>query len=50
MDEPFSLDARILTRLYEKEQIMLNAIEADCLESVTTVQEDLELIFSGLKL
>lgn len=50
MDESFSLDARILTRLYEKEQIMLNAIEADCLESVTTVQEDLELIFSGLKL
>ena len=50
MDEPFSLDSRILTRLYEKEQTMLNAIESDCLESVTTVQEDLDLIFKGLKL
>lgn len=48
--ETFSLDARILDRLYDKEQVMLNAIEADCLESVTTVQEDLDLIFKGLKL
>ena len=44
------MDARILDRLYDKEQVMLNAIEADCLESVTTVQEDLDLIFKGLKL
>ena len=49
-DEPFSLDARILNRLYEKERIMLDAIENDCLESATTTQEDLELIFEGLKL
>lgn len=49
-DEPFSLDARILTRLYEKEQTMLNAIATDCLESATTAQEDLDLIFKGLKL
>ncbi|OUN21943.1 SNF2-related protein [Pseudoflavonifractor sp. An85] len=48
--EPFSLDARILNRLNEKERIMLEAIENNCLESVTTVQEDLDLIFQGLKL
>lgn len=48
--EPFSLDARILNRLNEKERIMLEAIENNCLESVTTVLEDLDLIFQGLKL
>ena len=48
--ELFSLGARILNRLNEKERIMLEAIENNCLESVTTVQEDLDLIFQGLKL
>lgn len=46
--EPYSLDERILTRLQEKEQIMLNAIENNELETVTTTQEDLDLIFNGL--
>ena len=41
---------RIKSEAPEKERIMLEAIENNCLESVTTVQEDLDLIFQGLKL
>ena len=50
MGEDYSLDECILTRLQEKEQIMLDAIENQKLETVTTTQEDLDLIFDGLKL
>lgn len=46
--DPYSLDEKILIRLQEKEQIMLDAIENNRLETVTTTQEDLDLIFSGL--
>lgn len=45
---PYSLDDKILIRLQEKEQIMLNAIENNKLETVTTTQDDLDLIFQGL--
>lgn len=48
--EDYSLDEQILLRLRDKEQTMLNAIENNRLESVTTTQEDLDLIFKGLKL
>jgi hypothetical protein len=34
--------------LQEKEQIMLDAIENNKLETVTTTQEDLDLILNGL--
>ena len=40
----------IYNRLREKEQIMLNAIENQVLEKVTSTEEDLDLIFSGLGL
>lgn len=46
--DSYSLDERILNRLQEKEQTMLNAIENNKLETVTTTQEDIELIFKGL--
>ena len=46
--DPYSLDEKILIRLQEKEQIMLDAIENNQLETVTTTQEDLDLIFNGL--
>ena len=49
-NDDYSLDEQILIRLQEKEQIMLDAIENQKLEKVTTTQEDLDLIFSGLKL
>ena len=49
-DGSFALGERIYNRLREKEQIMLNAIENQVLEKVTSTDEDLELIFSGLGL
>lgn len=49
-DGAFALGERIYNRLREKEQIMLNAIENQVLEKVTSTDEDLELIFSGLGL
>lgn len=49
-DGSFALGERIYNRLKEKEQIMLNAIENQVLEKVTSTDEDLELIFSGLGL
>lgn len=48
--ELYSLDEKIYFRLKEKEQIMLNAIEEDVLEKGMTPEEDLELIFSKLRL
>jgi len=44
----FSVDEQIYIRLMEKEQIMLNAIDNNELEKVTTPEEDLNLIFSKL--
>ena len=49
-DGAFALGEKIYNRLREKEQIMLNAIENQVLEKVTSTNEDLELIFSGLGL
>ena len=49
-DGTFTLGERIYNRLREKEQIMLNAIENQVLEKVTSTEEDLNLIFSGLGL
>lgn len=49
-DGAFALGERIYDRLKEKEQIMLNAIENQVLEKVTSTEEDLELIFKGLGL
>ncbi|WP_027087962.1 SNF2-related protein [Cohnella panacarvi] len=48
--DPYSLDERIYLRLKEKEQIMLDAIENNMLERGSTPEEDLELIFSDLRL
>lgn len=47
-DGPWSLDEAIYTRLKEKEQIMLDAIDNHVLEAMPTSAEDLELIFSKL--
>lgn len=46
----YSLDCEIYNRLLEKEEVMLNAIESGILETVTTSEEDVELIFSPLGL
>lgn len=46
----YSLDAKIYGRLKEKESIMLEAIDNDKLEQLTTAEEDLEIIFKELKL
>lgn len=47
-DEFFNLDKKIYERLMEKEEIMMNAIENNVLEKVTTDREDVELILSDL--
>lgn len=44
----FSLDNSIYNRLNEKEQIMINAIDNNVLEKVTTPEEDVDLIFKDL--
>ena len=44
----FSLDERIYNRLLEKERIMLNAIDTDCLEIMPTNDEELDIIFEDL--
>lgn len=44
----FSIDEQVYNRLMEKEKIMLDAIDNNKLEEVTSIQEDLELIFSKL--
>ncbi|MFH5837370.1 SNF2-related protein [Proteiniclasticum sp. C24MP] len=49
-NELYSLDEQILIRLQDKENIMLDAIENNTLETVSTPQEDLDLIFTGLNL
>ena len=46
----FSLGEQIYYRLKDKEEIMLNAIETQVLEEVTSTEEDLEIIFNGLGL
>lgn len=48
--DPYSLDEKIYLRLKEKEQIMLDAIENNMLERGNTTEEDLDLIFSDLRL
>lgn len=49
-DGPWSMDAAVLDRLREKEQTMLRAIDEHILETLPTSEEDLDLIFSKLKL
>lgn len=44
----YSLDQKIYQRLKDKEQIMLEAIDQQSIESVTTSQEDLNLILGDL--
>ena len=46
--EDWSLDANIYTRLHEKEQTMLDAIDKGVLEVGSTDENDLELVFGGL--
>ena len=41
----FSLDKKVYERLLEKEQIMLNAIDNDILETMPTSEEELDMIF-----
>lgn len=47
-NELFSIDEQIYNRLCNKEQIMLDAIDTNVLEDITTSEEDLELIFAKL--
>ncbi len=49
-DNEFSIDEQIYIRLMEKEKIMLDAIENNELEEVTSSEEDLDLIFSKLSI
>ncbi|MDU1586851.1 MAG: hypothetical protein E6860_15045 [Clostridium sp.] len=49
-EDEFSIDEKIYERLMEKERIMLDAIDNNELEEVTTSDEDLDLIFSKLML
>lgn len=44
-EQNYSLDQRIYDRLKDKEQVMLNAINHDTLEHVTSFEEDLEIVF-----
>ncbi|MCT4584797.1 MAG: SNF2-related protein [Peptostreptococcaceae bacterium] len=44
----FSIDEEIYNRLHEKEKIMLDAIDNNKLENVTSSQEDLDFIFEKL--
>jgi len=45
--EEFSLAKKVYDRLLEKEQIMLNAIDKDVLETMPTSDEELEIIFKN---
>lgn len=47
-DDFFNLDKKIYQRLMEKEETMINAIENNALEKVTTNREDVELILGDL--
>ena len=44
-DGDFSMDKKVYDRLLEKEQIMLNAIDNEILETMPTSDEELEMIF-----
>lgn len=44
----FSLDEKIYQRLCDKERLMLEAINDDCLENISTSDEDLEIILRDL--
>ena len=46
----YSLDQKIYLRLLEKEKIMLDAIDEDILESLGSIEDDIEVIFKDLKL
>jgi hypothetical protein len=48
-NDSYSLDERIYERLIEKEITMLEAIENNKLERVTSVEDDVNLIFRDLK-
>lgn len=47
-NEVYSLDKKIYERLLEKENTMLQAIESNKLEQITTSEEDLKFIFEDL--
>lgn len=44
-----SIAERVYERLLEKEETMINAIENDILETVTSSEEDLQIIFDSLE-
>ena len=46
----WSIDEEVYNRLKDKEEIMLNAIDRHVLETMPTSMEDLDIIFSKLKL
>lgn len=46
--DSYSLDKAVYDRLIQKEQIMLDAIDHNILEPVTTSSEDLDLIFNDM--
>jgi len=48
-NEVYSLDERIYERLSEKERTMLQAIENNRLEKMTSIKDEVELIFKDLK-
>lgn len=48
LQQLFSLDAEIYTRLMHKEEVMLKAIDSSRLEPIYTPEEDLEIIFKNL--
>lgn len=48
-NESYSLDEKVYERLLEKETTMLQAIENNKLEHVTSVKDDVDLIFRDLK-
>ncbi|WP_282192249.1 SNF2-related protein [Romboutsia ilealis] len=47
-NQPFSIDEQIYNRLCDKERIMLDAIDNNRLEEVTTSEEDLDFILEKL--
>ena len=47
-ENDFSIDSKIYERLVDKEKIMLDAIDNNKLEKVTTNAEDLEFILEKL--
>ena len=49
-NERYSLDKNIYDRLFDKEMIMLEAIENEKLEQLTDINQDIDIIFKELGL